>query len=83
VSNVIVQADPNNVGDVYIGDVTVVAAKCIKLTKGNGLAIDADSSEGDETRGVVDLNEIYVDCATSGDKVNVLVSESRTDFNNP
>lgn len=71
-TNVIIQADPDNVGNVYVGDSTVSATKCFKLKPSAVLEINADDSSADEDTVVVDLKDIFVTGSITGDKVNVI-----------
>ena len=61
---VTVQADPDNAGDVYVGDSTVSA------TRGSALAPGGSVHFGDvDFQEVYNLSEIYVDAATNNDSV--------------
>lgn len=71
-TSVIIQADPDNVGNVYVGDVGVTGTNCFKLKPGAALEINADDSAADEDIVVVDLMDIFVDGSITGDKVNVV-----------
>lgn len=71
-TNVIIQADPGNAGNVYVGASDVTATKCFKLKPGSVLEINADDNSADEDMSVVDLNDIYLDGSITGDKVNVV-----------
>ena len=72
VRQAIIQYDPANAGDVYIGESDVAAAKCLVLNASNpGIALSAEDSMADEDNIYFDLNTIYIDAATTGDKVNV------------
>lgn len=72
VASVVVQWDPSNTGDIYIGESDVTGTKCIKLNSGNPvIEITVDDTAADEDMSVVDLAEIFVDAQVNGDKVNV------------
>lgn len=70
---VIIQADYNNSGKIYIGDSLVTASKCVKLGAGDSIPICAEDNLGDEDFCCVDLNDIYIDGTFTGDKVNIVV----------
>ncbi len=71
VSQLVLQADPANGGNLYIGDINVAAAQCIVLEPGQGLALGTEDSFADEDNIYMDLQDLYVDAATNGDKLNV------------
>ena len=66
----LIQANSNNAGLIYVGDVTVEAANSPYLTAGA-----VNSKEGQPvSRGVIqtfDLSKIYIDASVSGEGVKV------------
>jgi len=72
VTQAVIQWDPNNTGDVYIGESDVTATKCLVLNAGTpAIQLDAEDTMADEDKIVFDLADVYVDAANSGDKVNI------------
>lgn len=65
VVSIIVSAPAANTGNIYIGDSGVLATRGIEVVKGTSVTIQAPTSE------MIDLNKIYANAATSGDKVNI------------
>lgn len=61
---VIVQADPANANEIYLGGVDtsgvadVAQAKSIKLEAGGGIAFEADANGADEDRELYDLRQM-------------------------
>lgn len=61
---VIVQADPSNGDEIYLGGVdaagvaNVAQNKCIKLVANGGFAFEADSNAADEDRELYDLRQL-------------------------
>lgn len=60
-----VTAPAANGGSIYIGDAAVAATRGIEIPKGSTLVLDAPQNE------LLDLREIWVDAATSGDDFQV------------
>lgn len=71
----VIQADKNNLGPVYIGDAGVQADYGLVLYPGESMKIAADDTMADEDRLVFDLAEVYVDAANNNDKVNLVGME--------
>jgi hypothetical protein len=69
----IVQAAPGNSGNIFIGDAGVLPTRCILLEPGRSIEITPDDTAADEDTVFVDLAEIFVDAATSGDGVFIAV----------
>lgn len=62
-----VQAAPGNSGNIFVGDVTVAAAKPgVTLTPGSSFMFPAQG-----VTSPYDLQHIYVDTATNGNKADV------------
>ena len=81
-TNVIIQADPENAGYVYVGDSSVAAGQCIKLQAASGIDLNADDDAADEDTVVIDLSDLWIDGDTSGDKVNIsVIDEISTSYN--
>jgi hypothetical protein len=73
VSNLTVQWDPNNSGDVYLGDINVAAGRGIILNASNPQAnIVVDNDPTDPSRKVMDVSKWYVDAANDGDQVKLM-----------
>lgn len=76
---VIVQADPSNGDEIYFGGVDAsgapdaAQAKSIKLTAGQGLALEADANGGDEDNEVYDLRQMSLKAGSTGYKANISV----------
>lgn len=76
---VMVQADPGNSDEVYVGGTNssgvadAAATKSLKLTADSGLAFTADDSAADEDRILYDLREISVRAPVSGQIINVSI----------
>lgn len=79
VIGVIVQADPSNTDEVYLGGVDAAGAadaaqnKCTKLTADRGISFEADDSAGDEDLCVCDLRQISLRAPVAGQNVNISV----------
>lgn len=73
VSEVLIQADATNTGNIYVGASDVDATHGVHLAPGVSLKVSADNAYEDEDRVFVDLNEIYIDGSNTGDKVNILI----------
>lgn len=72
VKNVTLQWHPSNVGNVYIGDASVAAGRGLILNASNPVAVlSVDEAEGDEDNIFIDLTDLWVDAANSGDKVKI------------
>lgn len=69
---VMLQAANGNTGVIYIGDSTVVAAKCWELSKGSAIVLNVDDFTDNQADAFIDLADLYADAATSGDKVNII-----------
>ena len=65
--NVSIQANPANTGLIYVGDNTVSSTHCWILSAGQFLSLEG--SRRRDGSDWLDLSTIYVDAATSGDKV--------------
>jgi hypothetical protein len=61
---VTVQADPDNTGNVYVGDSTVSSTRGVELAPGDSMTFQAIDKEKR-----YNLAEIYVDAATNNDSV--------------
>lgn len=72
VSYVMIQRDPSNAGSVFLGDVSVTTSNGITIGSSSpSIAMSADDTEADEDKGYFDLADMYIDAATSGDKVRI------------
>ena len=72
VRQALIQWAPANAGNIYIGEADVVATKCIILNAANpGLTLEGEDTVADENSVYFDLGNVYIDAATSGDKVNI------------
>ena len=71
----VIQADKNNLGPVYIGDAGVQADYGLVLYPGENLTITTDDTVADEDNLVFDLAEVYVDAANNNDKINLMGME--------
>lgn len=65
VSTFAVLAPTTNIGDIYFGDETVTSANGVILEPGDILRADGGSARE------VNLKEVWIDAATSGDQVRV------------
>lgn len=68
ISNVIkiyVSAPSTNTGNIWVGDSSVAVGRGVEVVKGTTLPITAEPGM------LLDINNIYVDVATSGDKASV------------
>lgn len=70
-SHIVIQAKSTNTGSVYVGDVTVAAANGYVLAPGKeillgGLVRNPGSNEA------INLADVYIDAATSGEGVRVI-----------
>lgn len=63
--SVLIQADPGNTGNVYVGDITVTSLNGEVLAPGDSYIVDLDPEIE------LKLADFYVDAATSGNKVRV------------
>jgi hypothetical protein len=70
VSTVIFSAPSANTGDIYVGDSNTSATRCVIVPKGTTISITADMF-GKPGGSDLLLSDLYVDAATSNDKVNV------------
>ena len=76
---VIIQADPGNSDEVYLGGVDAAGVadaaqnKCIKLTADRGIAYEADENSGDEDQVIYDLRQMSLLAPVAGQLVNVSV----------
>lgn len=68
---VVIQADPSNNGNIFLGAAGVTAGQCVLLEPGRSFEIVCEDTLADEDTVYVDLSEIFVDAATSGDGVFV------------
>lgn len=67
--SVIIEAHPDNTGDMYVGDSNVDATNGITLQPGQSVEISGNHlRNGDDE---IILSDIYVDAATNGDEVRV------------
>lgn len=74
-----IQWNPNNAGDVYIGESDVTATKGLVLNSGTPvLDMEAEDSAADEDSVGIDLNKIFIDAATGGDSVKIAYTEFTT-----
>jgi hypothetical protein len=75
---VMVQADPSNGGNIFLGAAGVTAGQCVLLEPGKSFEIVCEDTLADEDTVYVDLSEIFIDAGTAGDSVFVaeLVLES-------
>ena len=69
VTSIVLQADVDNTGNVFIGDSTVSASNGIELTPGQSFELKSDQIPRQD--GELILSDIYVDAATNDDKVRV------------
>lgn len=72
-TTVIIQALTGNTGNCYVGDSTVAAALGLQLAPGASITLNADQDLENEDKTYIDLADIWVDAATNGNKVNILV----------
>jgi hypothetical protein len=75
VGNVVIQAKKTNVGPIFIGGATLVAADGIQLEPGEYISMTADTSEDDITNCVIDLQSVFVDSVNAGDEVTMTTLE--------
>lgn len=68
-ASIIIQADTANTGNVYVGDVTVTSLNGILLPPGAAISLDGDEVGGNYLQ--IDADKVYIDAATSGNKVRV------------
>ena len=68
---VVVQADPDNNGNIFLGNAGVTASQCMVLAPGKGFEILCEDTLADEDTVYIDLAEVFVDAATSGDSVYI------------
>ncbi len=79
VTGVMLQADPNNPEEIYLGgmDASNVAdaaqAKSLKLVAGGGFAFEADENTGDEDMQYYDLRRISIRAGVGSCLLNVAV----------
>lgn len=72
VSGVVLQYDPANSDDVYLGDSTVAAGKSLLLNNAYPLVkIRADESYADEDFIYVDLADLYVSSPSAGQVIKI------------
>lgn len=72
VSYLMIQRDPSNAGNIYLGDSTVTASNGIVVGSSSpSIAMSADDTEADEDKGYFDLADMYIDAANNGDKVRI------------
>jgi hypothetical protein len=65
---VLIQANPANTGNIFVGDSTVSSSNGAILEPGDFFVVEPDiSEEMDE----VNLSDIYIDAATNNDSVRV------------
>lgn len=71
IQSIVIQAESDNSGKIYIGNNTVSSTNTVALTAGNSLDFSGDSMGmgGDYE---FDLSQIYIDADTDGDGVTVL-----------
>lgn len=83
VAALVIQWHPSNNGDIYVGDVTVAAGKCLILNSSNPvLTLSPEQNLEDDDPVTIDLADIYIDAATSGDKVKLAyVQVTQKSFN--
>lgn len=68
--SVSIQAEPTNTGNMFIGDVNVDSANGIVLAPGQSVSIPGPEIHGMQYE--IDLAQVYVDAATSGDEVRFI-----------
>lgn len=71
VKALVIQADPLNTGNIYLGESDVTATKCVLLEEGRGIEITPEDTFSDEDFVVIDLYDIWIDAETSGDGVYI------------
>ena len=69
-TSVVIQAQKDNTGDMYIGDSTVDSTNGIELQPGQSLTVEGEWIGG--TQESFNLADIWVDAATSGDEVRII-----------
>lgn len=69
VTALIIQADPDNTGIMYVGDSSVSSSNGTRLEPGFGLSIDCNTDPRIGTD--IDMFDIFVDGSSGGDKVYV------------
>jgi hypothetical protein len=74
VRSINIQANPNNVGDVYIGASDVDSSNGIILEPGQTMELESPVDAGGMHMDL-DLAEIFVDAANNGDSVRVVFFE--------
>ena len=73
-SSVLIQADHDNTGKIYVGDSAVSATRTLAvLEAGESVEIDSEVFNGRGQQ--YDLSQIYVDASVSADKVRVGYTE--------
>lgn len=65
VVKIYISCPATNTGSIYVGDSSVSTTRGIEVPKGTTLVLCEDNG------GYIDLQEIWVDAASSGDKFNV------------
>jgi hypothetical protein len=68
-SSVIIQADPANTGNIYVGDVTVASTIAITLAPGQSITIGSDPTRG--TGEEVILSDLYLDSSANSQSAHV------------
>jgi hypothetical protein len=74
-SVIVIQANPTNAGEVYVGYSDISATKCIKLVPDKAIEISVDDTTADEDMVFFDLRDVYIDGNVAGDKVNIMIGD--------
>ncbi len=70
VGAVMIQADPSNSGNIFVGDSSVASTNGIVVAPGSALPFDPQVLRANDE--FFDLSQIYIDAATNGDFVRVI-----------
>lgn len=68
---VIITADPNNSGTIYVGDINVDAATRLGQPQGANESITLEPPSWYGTEELIDCSKVYVDATSNGDAVIV------------
>ena len=70
-----VTADPDNTGRIHVGDINVASSGDVGMPLDASAHVEYTPPQISGTEGYVNLSDIYIDAATSGDKAIVIYWE--------